>query len=301
MRARAVGRLPRILNDVSGNATPMMLIRVLLVALLVYLAFVALIWLFQGRLLYLPDTGGAEIVSTPADIGLDYERATVTTGDGIELDGWFIPAADERATLLFFHGNAGNISHRLDSIRLFNELRLSVFIVDYRGYGRSGGQPSEQGTATDARAAWAWLIDNGRRPGEIIVHGRSLGAAVAAGLAREVQPGGVILESPFRSVPTIAQETYPFLPARWLTRFEYATEDHVREIHAPLLVVHSEDDEIIPFSHGRSVYEAANEPKTLLAIRGDHNTGFLLSGAHYRDGIDRFVARISRRDAAANR
>lgn len=266
------------------------MLRVVGVILLLYPAFVLAVWLFQGRLLYMPNVGGGELVDTPADIGLEYEAVEPVTDDGVRLHGWWIPADNARASILFFHGNAGNIAHRLDTIRLFHELDLSVFIIDYRGYGRSDGRPSEAGTAADARAAWDWLTAEARqRPERIVVAGRSLGAAVAAELAREREPGAVILESPFRSVPLIAQEVYPLLPARWLARFDYATEDHVRDVTSPLLVIHSRDDEIIPFRHGEAVHAAANEPKSLLPLHGGHNTGFLESGDRYVDGIDGFL------------
>ncbi|MDZ7810069.1 MAG: alpha/beta hydrolase [Arhodomonas sp.] len=266
------------------------MMRFVLVVIAAYVALLILLWAFQGRLLYLPHVGGTEIVATPARLGMDYERVALQAADGVTLDGWYVPAAGSRATLLFFHGNAGNISHRLDSIRLFHELALSVLVIDYRGYGRSDGRPSETGTALDARAAWRWLLERKGQPAEtVVLFGRSLGAAVAAELAREVAPAAVILESPFRSVPKVAQKTYPFLPARWLARFDYAIEDYVREIRAPLLVIHSKEDEIIPFSEGRAVYAAANEPKTLLAIHGGHNTGFLESRQTYLAGIDGFL------------
>lgn len=266
------------------------MLRVIGVILLLYLAFVAALWLFQARLLYMPAVGGTELANTPADIGLEYNDVEPVTADGVRLHGWWIPADNARASILFFHGNAGNISHRLDTIRLFHELDLSVFMIDYRGYGRSEGRPSEDGTAADARAAWDWLTDEaGQQPDRIVIAGRSLGAAVAAELARERSPGAVILESPFRSVPIIAQEVYPFLPARWLSRFDYATEDHVGNISAPVLVIHSRDDEIIPFAHGEAVHAAANDPRSLLPLRGGHNTGFLASGNRYVDGIDGFL------------
>lgn len=266
------------------------MLRAVAVVGLVYLVFVALMWMFQGRLLYLPGVGGSAITATPADIGLDYEEVDLVTADGVDLHGWFVPARDERATMLFFHGNAGNISHRLDTIRIFHDLGLSVFIIDYRGYGRSGGSPSEAGTERDARAAWDWLVEEGgRSPARIVVAGRSLGAAVAAELARTREPAAVILESAFRSVPLFGQEVYWFLPVRWLSRFDYATEEHVGAITAPLLVIHSRDDEIVPFHHGEAVHAAAGEPKSLLPLRGGHNTGFLESRERYMRGIDGFL------------
>ncbi len=174
-----------------------------------------------------------------------------------------------------------------------------MLILDYRGYGRSEGRPSEAGLARDARAGWRWLREEaGSAPEEIVLFGRSLGAAVAAELAeaREAEgerPAAVILESPFRSVPELAQRVYPFLPARWLARFSHDTESHVRGVTAPLLVIHSRDDEIIPFAEGEAVYSAAREPKRLLEIRGGHNTGFLDSEPDYSEGIDAFLSELA--------
>ena len=268
----------------------MTILRVLAVIGLVYIAFVTLLYVFQERLLYLPHIGGRDIVTTPAAAGLDYEEVNLRAQDGVALHGWNVPVTDPRATLLFFHGNAGNISHRMDSIEIFHRLGLSVLIIDYRGYGQSEGSPSESGTEKDARAAWRWLIEEaGQAPTDIVLFGRSLGAAVAAELAGEVDPAAVILESPFRSVPAIAGDVYPFIPARQLARLAYNTEQAVRHVDAPILVIHSRDDEIIPFSHGLAVHDAAEAPKQMLPIRGGHNTGFLESGEIYTQGIDEFL------------
>lgn len=268
-------------------------LRVLTVLLAVYALVVLLAWAFQPRLLYLPHVG-REHVGTPADIGLDWEAVTLHTEDGLALDAWWIPAEVACGTLLFFHGNAGNISHRLASIQQFHRLGLSVLILDYRGYGRSDGRPSEPGTARDARAAWRWLVGvRGLSPEEVVLFGRSLGAAVAAELAaaldRQEAPAAVILESAFRSVPELGQRLYPFLPVRWLSRFDYDVATYVTQRTAPLLVIHSRDDEIIPFNEGQAVFEAAREPKERLVIHGGHNTAFLDSEPAYSDGIAAFL------------
>lgn len=270
------------------------MLRVAIGLLVGYAVVVALAWAFQERLLYLPHIG-REFVGTPTDRGLAWEPVTLETEDGLALDAWWLPADRPRGTVLFFHGNAGNISHRLDSLAQFHRLGLSGLILDYRGYGASEGRPSEAGTARDARAAWHWLMAAGHVPGEVVLFGRSLGAGVAAELAaalsdRGTPPGAVILESSFRSVPKLGQRLYPFLPARWLARLEYDVERQVTRIDAPLLVIHSRDDEIIPFDEGRAVYAAAGEPKALLVIRGGHNSGFLDSEPDYSAGIDAFLS-----------
>lgn len=270
------------------------MLRFIGLVILAYCAVVIFACTFQSRLLYLPHIPGRSIDATPDAIGLTYKEVRLETEDAVHLHAWHVPAPDPRATMIFFHGNAGNISHRLDSIRIFHELRLSVLILDYRGYGQSEGRPSERGTRRDARAAWRHLVDErGVPPGGIVLFGRSLGAAVAADLAREVEPGALMLESPFRTVPDLAQDLYPFLPARWLSRFQYAIEKYVRDIPAPKLIIHSEDDEIIPFRHGQAVFDAAAEPKRMLVLRGGHNTGFLVSESEYRHGIERFLADVA--------
>lgn len=262
-----------------------------------YVTLVLFAYFGQAGMLYLPDLPSRELVASPQEIGLNYENIELRTEDGVRLHGWHIPAVSTRGTLLFFHGNAGNISHRLDSIRIFHKLNLSVFIFDYRGYGRSEGSPSEAGTQSDARAAWRFLIEErGIAPGKIILFGRSLGAAVAAQLATQTQPGALIIESAFTSVPDVAAEIYWWLPVRWLTRFDYATRDYVAQGQGPVLVVHSPEDEIIPYRHGEAIFTAAHAPKEMLRLRGGHNDGFLLSGEHYVQGLDGFLSRNLPRD-----
>ena len=206
-------------------------------------------------------------------------------------DPYAVALGGAAPVVLFCHGNAGNISHRLESIALFHRLGLSVLIFDYRGYGDSEGKPDEQGTYRDARAAWRHLRElRGVAGDDIILFGRSLGAAVAAWLAARERPRAVILESAFTSAASLGAEHYPWLPVDLLLRHRYDTLARVSEIRAPLLVVHSRDDEIVPFHHGRALFDAAAEPKRLLEIRGGHNDGFLASGAVYRDALAAFLA-----------
>jgi hypothetical protein len=257
-----------------------------------YLALVAVAYFGQAGMLYLPNLPSRELSATPQEIGLRYQDVELVTEDGVRLHGWYVPAEPARGTLVFFHGNAGNISHRLDSIRVFHERRLAVLIFDYRGYGRSDGQPSETGTQRDARAAWRFVTETLRvPPARIVLFGRSLGAAVAAELATEQRPAALIVESAFSSVPDLAAELYWWLPARWLARFRYATRDAVAAVRCPVLVVHSRDDEIIPYHHGSAIFAAASEPKQLLTLHGSHNDGFIVSARQYADGLDVFLAR----------
>ncbi len=267
------------------------MLRLLVYAVIIYTVIVAVVWLMQDRLLYLPNMPTRELQASPADRGWEYESVNLETEDGTRIHGWWLPQPAARGTLIFFHGNAGNISHRLESLAIFRALDLSVLIIDYRGYGQSEGRPSEAGLRQDARAAWRHVWEErGIEAERIVLFGRSLGSAVASELALEHRPGVLILESPFRSVPRMAQDVYPFLPARWLARMDFDNEAHVREITVPTLVVHSRDDEIIPFSHGEAVYEAAAGPKDLLILRGGHNTAFMDSRRHYMDGLERFLS-----------
>jgi uncharacterized protein len=252
-------------------------------------SLMALLSLLQSKLIYFPTK---EVVATPSDIGLAYEAVRFEAADGTKLTGWFVPAERERGVLLICHGNAGNIGDRLDALLLFHELGLSSFIFDYRGYGGSDGEPDEEGTYRDAEAAWDYLVAARAIPPEkIILLGSSLGGPIAARLAVSHRPAALILESTFTSIPDVAAHLYPLLPVKLLARFSYDTLGSVRSTRSPLLVVHSKDDEMIPFAHGQRLFDAAPEPKELLAIAGSHNEGIELSREKYVAGIDRFVAR----------
>jgi fermentation-respiration switch protein FrsA (DUF1100 family) len=265
------------------------MLKLLLIIAGAYLLLAAIVYLTQARMLYLPNMPGRDLDASPGAVGLDYEDVTLEASDGVRIHGWFVPGESERV-LLYFHGNAGNISHRLYSIKDWHELGLSVFIIDYRGYGQSDGNPTERGLYRDGEAAWRYLTrDRSTAPEDIIVFGRSLGGSVASWLAARERPAALIVESSFTSVPDVGQEAYPWLPVRWLTRFKHATRDEVRKASCPVLVVHSRDDEIIPFHHGEAIFDAANEPKEFLEIRGGHNDGQALSATAYRDGIRDFL------------
>ena len=269
------------------------MLKVILVIAAGYVLLVVIVYFMQGRMLYLPNVPGRTLTMTPADAGLGYQDISIEAVDGVTLHGWFVTGRSSRV-LLFFHGNAGNISHRLDSIRQFHELGLSVLIIDYRGYGQSDGRTTEKGIYRDADAAWGYLTEvRGIPASDIVVFGRSLGASAAAQLAARQQPLALIVESSFTSVPDVAQELYPWLPARWLSRLEHATRDFVREVNSPVLVVHSRDDEIIPFHHGEAIFAAANEPRTLLALRGTHNDAFIRDQLNYMQGLGSFLDGLS--------
>jgi pimeloyl-ACP methyl ester carboxylesterase len=257
-----------------------------------YAAFAALLYFYQSSFVYYPDR---QLVATPKQFGLSYEAVSFKTTDDLTLSGWYVPAEKARGIILFFHGNAGNISHRMLSIQIFNRLRFSTFIFDYRGYGNSEGQPDEIGTYRDAEAAWQYLVrQRDVDPSTIVVFGRSLGAAIASHLAAEHTPRALIVESAFTSAPDLAARFYPFMPVRWLARFHYATIDHLKKVDCPILVVHSREDEIVPFAHGHALFEEARPPKEFFDINGSHNDALLVTGRRYEQGLDRFLANVAR-------
>ena len=257
-----------------------------------YGILVICVYLFQSRLIYFPNIAGTDPASNPSRLGLSFEEVDFSSTDGVRLHGWFIPAQNSRGVLLFLHGNAGNITHRLDSIAIFNRLGLSVFIFDYRGFGQSSGRPTEQGTYDDAESAWQYLTARrGIAPTDIVIFGRSLGASIGAWLAARATPLALILESAFTSAPDVAAKYYWFLPVRALARIRYDTDAYLRQVTAPVLVIHSADDEIIPVEHGKQLFAAAGEPKSFLELWGGHNEGFLLSEPVYSEGLDEFLTR----------
>ena len=263
-----------------------------------YGALMGIAFAFQDQLLFQPSE---RLLATPSDAGMSYETVHLSTEDGETLHGWWIPASDvsretspgefAEHTLLFFHGNAGNISGRLESVQQFHRLGLNVLIVDYRGYGQSTGTPSEAGLYTDAAACWQYLTEEkGIGPEDIVIFGRSMGGGPATWVASRHTPGAVILESVFTNVPDIGAHHYSFLPVRALATNQFDNEARVAEIEAPTLHIHSRDDRIVPFELGRRVFEAAAEPKQFLEIEGGHNDGFRVSEDVYLRTIDDFLS-----------
>ncbi len=264
--------------------------RMLTAALLLF-SLVILIILFlkyhEIKGIYFP---AKHIDLTPKDIGLEFEDVYFLSSDGTELNGWFVPAEESRLTLLFCHGNAGNISHRIDLIDMFHKLGLNVFIFDYRGYGRSQGKPSEEGLYNDALAAYQFLIDK-RNLDErsLVAYGKSLGANVAVELCSRVRTAALISESAFTSALDMGKKLFPFLPIKWLISVKYDALSKIKCITVPKLIIHSEDDEIIPFQHGRRLFEAAPEPKEFYPMRGGHNEAVFLAHKDFAARIGKFL------------
>jgi fermentation-respiration switch protein FrsA (DUF1100 family) len=258
----------------------------LALAVSAYVLFLSWVYVRQSRRIYRPLR---ELVAAPAERGLNYEDVRFTAGDGTRLHGWYVPCVDAYYILLFFHGNTRNISWCLDSLELFHRLGFSTFIFDYRGYGRSEGRPDEQGTYRDAQAAWDYLVrERGIDAGRIVMLGRSLGGAIASWLAARQAPRALVLESTFLSFPDAAAELYPRLPVRLLARYHYPVKEYLRRVHSPVLIIHSTDDELIPYRQGRALYDLANAPKSFVSITGPHYNGYLLSGERYTEGLAQF-------------
>lgn len=232
------------------------------------------------------------IARTPRDVGLDYQDHYFTTSDNARLNGWFIPHPQAIATMVWFHGNAGNIGDRVDNIKLLHDKSaISIFIFDYRGYGRSPGNSSEASAYLDAEAAMEFVrrqlkVDDKN----LVIFGRSLGAAVAAEMAGRFASRAVILESPFVSIGEMAKVLLPWLPLGPLLSAKFDNLEKVGRITAPLLVLHGERDEIIPFEQGQRVFAAGREPKAFYPIEGaGHNDTFIVGGAAYYDRLRSFI------------
>jgi len=245
----------------------------------------------ERSFIYFPDR---DLIADPAYVGLPFEEVSFAASDRVQLHGWFVPGEKE-VTWLWFHGNAGNISHRLENLKLLHdELGVSVFLFDYRGYGRSEGTPSEEGTYRDGEAALAYLrsredVD----PDRIIYFGRSLGAGIAVELAMGHPPFALILESPVPSIPELARRHYPFLPVWPLLRTKYDSLAKIEKVATPLLVLHGDRDDVVPFGAGRKLFEAANEPKEFYTIQGaGHNDTYLVGGREYFGVLRRFVENL---------
>ena len=247
----------------------------------------------EKYLIFFPDR---VLEMTPGDFAIPYQDVRFPASDGVGLHGWIVPTPAARLTLVWFHGNAGNISHRVENLGLLRRaLPINIFIFDYRGYGLSDGRLadlSEEATYSDADGALAYLRSRTDLRGTRLVYfGRSLGAAVAVEMARRQRPAGLILETPFTSIREMARVALPFLPIGGLVRTRYDSLAKIPEIEAPLLVLHGDQDDVVPFAQGRRLYEAARDPKTFYTIRGaHHNDTFVVGGRAYFDVWAQFLS-----------
>jgi fermentation-respiration switch protein FrsA (DUF1100 family) len=261
------------------------LLKALLVAVF---SFMLLRW-FERNQVYHP---GREMEATGAELKRPWEDVYFKAADGVELNGWYFPArpGSPRAewVILVCHGNAGNISHRLGMYQALLEHGVNVFAIDYRGYGRSGGRPGEEGTYLDVLAGYAWLRQKGFAGTNIIAYGESLGGGVVSELCRRTETAGLILQSTFTSLPDIGAELYPWLPVRWISTIRYDTRGKLPGLSIPVLILHSRRDELIGFHHAERNFAAANEPKLFREIGGEHNEP-LTDRAAFADGIEQFL------------
>jgi len=264
-------------------------IHILLLLLLALAGFALWLRHNESHLIYFPER---TLEGHPLQAGLAYQDVWLHSDDGIKLHGWFMPSPQPSGlTLLLLHGNAGNISHRMDKYAALLGLGVNVFAFDYRGYGSSTGEPSEAGLYHDADAAYRYLTkQRGIAPQRLILYGESLGSAVAVDLASKQPSGGVILEEAFTSATDVAQQMYPFLPMRWLVRSKFDTLDKIAHINAPLLILHSQDDELFPLNYAQRLLAAARLPKQLVVLHGGHNDAFVVSATQYRAALQRFFA-----------
>jgi hypothetical protein len=262
------------------------LITVLVFIVGCYLVICAAAFLLQRQLIYHPFL---TIVATPQDYGLEYHQLRLQSDAGVEFDIWQIPAGTSRISVVHFHGNADNISTNLDTYKTLHELGINVYAVEYRGYGKSTGKPSEKGITADVAVFAAYLrsvLDT--NSSVVIAMGRSLGGAVAVKFARVYPVRGLILESTFSCMSDVASQAFPFLPVSVILREQYNSEAIVRELQVPVLVFHSREDEVVPFQTGEKLFSAVPGPKRFVEIHGSHNSGYQTSEEILRQSYAEF-------------
>jgi len=251
---------------------------------------------YEQQLVYAPST---LIKKTPRDAKLSFDNIALPTDDGVNIQGWFVPAHTPEEvsgtnapppTLIFFHGRVGNISDYLEKVHLLHDMGLDVFTVDYHGYGKSGGTPSESGLASDAFAAYFFLREKRHvKPERLYLYGEDLGAAVAIDLATKVPAGGLITEGASASVIEKIEEAWPLIPWQFLLRNKFDSLTRIRDVHMPVLMIHSADDNVVPLDDSRRLYALAHEPKELVEIHGAHCDAFV----HSLDSFELYYDKVS--------
>ena len=254
--------------------------------LILLFSFNVYLYLKQPAMVFYPVKN---IDVTPKNWELEYDSIELELKDKTKISGWYFTHPQANKTVLFFHGNGGNISHRGDSIYIFHKLKLNVLIIDYPGYGSSTGQPSEDGLYESASAAWQYLISDKKAKSEdVIIFGRSLGGAVAVDLAARVKAGGLILESTFSSVSDIVKIAFPIMSYFIYLRYSFDSLSKLTHVKYPVLLIHSPDDEVIPFELGKKLFTAIQSEKIFLQIEGGHNDGFMQSIRPYMQALATF-------------
>lgn len=249
-----------------------------------------LMWLMANRSIYFPMKYPSGWWEAQEQIGAS--DVWLTEADGVRLHGWWVPAGSGEVVTLYLHGNAGNLTHRAPHLREITMAGSSVLIIDYRGYGRSEGWPYERGLYADAEAAYRYLAGKGHAPERIVLHGESLGTAVAVDLASRVKCGGVVLEAPFTSARAVAWKVLPVIGPALVWGFD--SKSKIRSVSAPVLILHGEQDEVISFNFGRQLFAAANEPKYFRPVPGSgHNDIVETAGSKYREWLRDFYGKVA--------
>jgi uncharacterized protein len=263
-----------------------------------YVLVLAILRIFESHLIFFPDYPN-RLASDWHPRGLPVEDVRLATSDGTKLHAWWIPQQDAKFTFLAFHGNAGNVADRHSVYEFLRDTPANVLALEYRGYGRSQGKPTEAGFYQDSDAAFAYLVNGrGLDPNTIISFGQSLGTAVAAQLAAEHRVGAVVLEAPFLSATRVARQIFWFLPGTSLLVYsQFDTQARLQKISAPILIVHCTQDPVLPFRLGQEVYDAAPVPKTFLAIDGYcHEEASAIATAEYHAALRKFLSSIPPHD-----
>lgn len=248
----------------------------ILISILVgYALLLGVMYVFQNKLIFLPSS---KLIVTPGQAGLRAEDVWIKTTDGEQLHGWFFPNEEAEYVVVMSHGNAGNISGRIDIAKLLNGVGVSILLYDYRGYGQSSGKPTEKGVYTDVESVVNYLkAEKGFSERQMIMYGRSMGGAVASYAAMKFDVSGLVLDSAFKNLKAMVKDLYPFVPSS-LARYELPTEEYLKEVSGiPVMIMHSPNDSIVGFSHGQHLYRIAKEPKRFVELRGGHNENFHVS------------------------
>lgn len=252
-----------------------------------YLGLCGLAYGYQDRLIYFPDD---YFPQDPAAAALEFEDFEIATGESSTVTGWIVKSDPQAPWVLLFHGNAGNISSRVDYLKLFHDLGYNSLVFDYRGYGRSKGKPSEDGLVADGLAVVKYLEEQHQVSKHYLVYfGESLGGGVASSVAVKEPPQALILKSTFTSLVDMSSDVYPFLPANLLLRSRFPTKERIATFLFPKLIIHGRSDTVVPFDHGQRLFQLATEPKRFLEIYGGHNTGPLELGPDFRNAIKEFI------------
>jgi len=284
-------------SAVTGVPIRQRILRLLIYALIGYILVLVLVRIFEARFVFFPDYPG-RLSGDWHPRNLAVQDAWLTSSDGTKLHAWWIPNEKAKFTFLAFHGNAGNLTDRTTVYEFLRDTPGNVLALEYRGYGHSEGKPSERSLYRDASSAYDYLINEKHiDPKTIISFGQSLGTAVASNLAAQRQVGAVILEAPFPSASRLAKVIFRFLPGlSFFVRGQFDTQTRVREVHAPIFIVHCREDPVLPFTLGQEVYAASNPPKTFLEINGRcHEEASIIAPEKYRAALQNFLNDVGRR------